>query len=44
LDTRVEWVRVTVHKPDAPIDAEFDDVALSITRTKSLPPAPEGRP
>ena len=32
LDARVEWVRVTVHKPDAPIDATFRDVALTITR------------
>lgn len=32
LDVRVEWVRVTVHKPSAPIDATFSDVALSITR------------
>ena len=32
LDDRVEWVRVTVHKPDAPIDATFADVALTITR------------
>ena len=32
LDGRVEWVRVTVHKPDAPIDATFSDVALTITR------------
>ena len=32
LDDRVEWVRVTVHKPDAPIDATFLDVALTITR------------
>ncbi|GAB6985167.1 dihydroneopterin aldolase [Nocardioides pyridinolyticus] len=32
LDDRVEWVRVTVHKPDAPIDATFSDVALTITR------------
>ena len=28
----VRWARVTVHKPDAPIDATFDDVALTITR------------
>ena len=34
LDHRVEWVRVTVHKPDAPIDATFSDVALTITRTQ----------
>ena len=32
LVDRVEWVRVTVHKPDAPIDATFSDVALTITR------------
>ena len=32
LDDRVEWARVTVHKPDAPIDATFSDVALTITR------------
>jgi len=29
---RVEWVRVSVHKPDAPIDAVFADVALTIRR------------
>jgi 7,8-dihydroneopterin aldolase/epimerase/oxygenase len=38
LDARVEWARVTVHKPDAPIDATFADVALTITRRR------EGRP
>jgi dihydroneopterin aldolase len=37
-DDRVEWARVTVHKPDAPIDATFADVALTITRKR------EGRP
>ncbi len=31
-DQRVEWSRVTVHKPDAPIDATYSDVALTITR------------
>lgn len=31
-DDRVDWCRVTVHKPDAPIDATFADVALTITR------------
>lgn len=35
LDSRVEWVRVTVHKPDAPIEATFADVALAITRRRS---------
>lgn len=33
-DSRVEWARVTLHKPDAPIDATFSDVALTITRTR----------
>jgi 7,8-dihydroneopterin aldolase/epimerase/oxygenase len=32
LDGRVEWARITVHKPDAPIAATFRDVALTITR------------
>lgn len=31
-ERRVEWVQVTVHKPDAPIPAEFADVALTIRR------------
>lgn len=31
-DRRVEWVRVTVHKPEAPIDAVFADLALTIRR------------
>ena len=34
LDGRVEWARVTVHKPGAPIDATFSDVALTITRKR----------
>jgi dihydroneopterin aldolase len=34
LDIRVEWARVTLHKPDAPIDATYSDVALTITRTR----------
>ena len=40
LESRVEWVRVTVHKPDAPIEATFADVTLTITRSKTQ----EGRP
>ena len=35
LDRRVEWTRVTVHKPNAPIQAKFDDVRLTITRHRS---------
>ena len=38
LDDRVDWARVTVHKPDAPIEATFQDVTLTITRER------EGRP
>jgi dihydroneopterin aldolase len=36
-DDRVEWARVTVHKPDAPIEATFSDVALTITRKREGP-------
>lgn len=35
LDSRVEWARVTVHKPDAPIQATFADVQLTITRHRA---------
>jgi dihydroneopterin aldolase len=38
LDDRVEWAKVTVHKPDAPIDATYSDVALTITRNRSEGP------
>ncbi|KAA1428291.1 dihydroneopterin aldolase [Nocardioides antri] len=41
LDARVEWARVTVHKPDAPIDATFADVRLTITRHR--PPTSPGK-
>jgi len=34
MESRVEWARVTLHKPDAPIDATYSDVALTITRTR----------
>lgn len=37
LDARVEWARVTLHKPDAPIDATFSDVALTISRKREVP-------
>ncbi|WP_246081876.1 dihydroneopterin aldolase [Nocardioides litoris] len=36
LDVRVQWARITVHKPDAPIDATFADVALTITREREV--------
>ncbi len=34
-DDRVRSVEVTVHKPHAPVDATFADVALTITRMPS---------
>jgi dihydroneopterin aldolase len=34
-DGRVQWAEVTVHKPDAPIDATFSDVALTIMRSRA---------
>ncbi|MCW2768744.1 MAG: folB [Aeromicrobium sp.] len=30
----VQWVSVTVHKPEAPIAVAFDDVAVTIERSK----------
>ena len=33
-DSRVHWAEVTVHKPDAPIEATFSDVALTIHRSR----------
>jgi 7,8-dihydroneopterin aldolase/epimerase/oxygenase len=38
LDSRVEWARVTVHKPGAPIEATFADVMLTITRPNERSP------
>ena len=32
---RVQWTEVTVHKPDAPIEATFSDVALTIFRSRA---------
>jgi dihydroneopterin aldolase len=34
-DSRVQWADVTVHKPNAPIEATFSDVALTIHRSRS---------
>jgi dihydroneopterin aldolase len=31
----VDWVEVTVHKPHAPIEATFSDVALTIRRSRT---------
>jgi 7,8-dihydroneopterin aldolase/epimerase/oxygenase len=33
-DPRVNQVTVTVHKPQAPIEGGFDDVAVTVTRTR----------
>ena len=32
---RVEWVEVTVHKPEAPVPVPVADVAVTITRIRS---------
>jgi len=34
VDERVQWTEVTVHKPAAPIEATFSDVALTILRSR----------
>jgi dihydroneopterin aldolase len=34
-DQRVQWAEVTVHKPNAPIEATFTDVALTILRSRT---------
>jgi dihydroneopterin aldolase len=33
-DEQVQWTEVTVHKPHAPIEATFHDVALTISRSR----------
>jgi dihydroneopterin aldolase len=33
-ESPVEWVEVTVHKPEAPIEVPFDDVSLTIHRSR----------
>jgi dihydroneopterin aldolase len=33
-ESRVQWTEVTVHKPNAPIEATFSDVALTIFRSR----------
>jgi dihydroneopterin aldolase len=33
-DPRVESVEVTVHKPQAPVDGQFDDIAVTVARTR----------
>lgn len=34
-DERVQWAEVTLHKPEAPIEATFSDVTLTIRRDRS---------
>ncbi len=34
-DVLVQWVRVTVHKPEAPIPVAFQDVAVTIERSRT---------
>lgn len=34
-DGLVQWVQVTVHKPEAPIPVTFEDVAVTIERSRT---------
>jgi dihydroneopterin aldolase len=34
-DQRVQRVQISVHKPDAPIGVDFDDVTVTLTRGRS---------
>ncbi|MEP7055561.1 MAG: dihydroneopterin aldolase [Actinomycetota bacterium] len=34
LDPRVTGVEVTVHKPQAPVSGQFDDIAVTIARVR----------
>lgn len=34
-DVAVQVVMVTVHKPSAPVDVPFDDISLTITRSRA---------
>lgn len=36
-DERVEWAEVTLHKPEAPIEATFTDVTVTINRSRQSP-------
>ena len=42
--SRVKAVEVTVHKPQAPLDVAFDDVAVTIARSVDSPALDAGRP
>ncbi len=37
-DPRVDWAEVIVHKPEAPIEAAFTDVVLTIRRSRPTTP------
>ncbi|MGI8614525.1 MAG: dihydroneopterin aldolase [Nocardioidaceae bacterium] len=34
-DALVDWVQVTVHKPEAPLPVQFADVAVTIERSRT---------
>lgn len=36
FDDRIQSVRVSVHKPKAPIEAKFDDVVVVMERTRDV--------
>jgi dihydroneopterin aldolase len=43
-DPRVAWTEVTVHKPGAPVQATFHDIALTVTRRSASAQHPTGPP
>lgn len=42
-DERISHAAVTVHKPQAPIAAQFQDVSVTVHAARDLPPHREGR-
>ncbi|MET9231516.1 dihydroneopterin aldolase [Lentzea sp. NPDC003310] len=43
-DSRLHAVEVTVHKPSAPIPLTFDDVSVTIRRSRRLAAPPKDKP
>lgn len=41
-DHRVQSVQITVHKPQAPIPVQFEDVSVTIRRARAARPVPAG--
>lgn len=37
---RVDAVKVTIHKPHAPVAATFSDIGITLSRSRGVPPKP----